>query len=63
MAGNLIKKFNKADENTYQDWDLKNNSNVPISSGLYIIHVKNKDLGEKIIRWYGIMHSIDLDTY
>lgn len=63
MAGNLIKKFEKSDENTFQDWDLKNNNNVPISSGLYIIHVKTKNLGEKIIKWYGIMHSIDLDTY
>lgn len=63
MAGNFIKKFNKADEATYLDWDLKNASNVPISSGLYLIHIKNKDLGERTLRWYGIMHSIDLDTY
>ncbi len=63
MAGSLIRKINKADQNTYVDWDLKNNNNVPIASGLYLIHVKNKDLGEKIVRWYGIMHSIDLDTY
>lgn len=63
MAGNLVKKINKADEATFVDWNLKNDDNVPISSGLYLIHVKNKDLGEKIIRWYGIMHSIDLDTY
>jgi hypothetical protein len=63
MAGNLIRTINKADEKTFVDWDLKNNNNVPISSGLYIIHVKSKTLGEKIIRWYGIMHTIDLDTY
>ena len=63
MAGSLIRRINKADENTFVDWDLKNNNNVPIASGLYLIHVKSKDLGEKIIRWYGIMHSIDLDTY
>lgn len=63
IAGNLVKSINKADQNTYVDWDLKNNNNVPISGGLYIIHVKAKNLGEKIIRWYGIMHSIDLDTY
>jgi hypothetical protein len=25
--------------------------------------VKTKDLGEKVVRWYGIMHAIDLDTY
>ncbi|MBL7811733.1 MAG: hypothetical protein JNL57_05875 [Bacteroidetes bacterium] len=63
MAGNLIRTIPKADDKTYYEWDLKNGSNVPISSGLYLIHIKTKDLGEKVIRWYGIMHSIDLDTY
>ena len=63
MAGNFVRRFNKADELTYLDWDLKNQSSVPIASGLYLIHIKTKDLGEKIIKWYGIMHEIDLDTY
>jgi hypothetical protein len=54
---------NKADNNTFFEWDLKNGSNVPIASGLYLIHIKTKDLGEKVVRWYGIMHAIDLDTY
>jgi hypothetical protein len=63
MAGNLIRKIKKDDNDTYYQWDLKNNSNVPISSGLYLIHVKAKDLGEKVVRWYGIMHAVDLDTY
>ena len=63
MAGNQIRRITKADEQTFVEWDLKNQSNVPIASGLYLIHVKNKDLGEKIVRWYGIMHAIDLDSY
>jgi len=63
MAGNFIRKISKADEKTYYEWDLKNGNNVPISSGLYLIHVKAPGLGEKIVRWYGIMHAIDLDTY
>ena len=63
MAGNFIRKVDKADENTYYEWNLKNASNVPISSGLYLIHVKAPGLGEKIIRWYGIMQAIDLDSY
>jgi hypothetical protein len=63
MAGNVIRRVSKADNNTYYEWDLKNGSNVPIASGLYLIHVKTKDLGEKVVRWYGIMHAIDLDTY
>ncbi|MSP57640.1 MAG: hypothetical protein CK532_00745 [Flavobacteriales bacterium] len=63
MAGNLIRKIKKSDDNTFYEWDLKNGSNVPISSGLYLIHIKTKNLGEKVVRWYGIMHAIDLDIY
>jgi len=63
MSGNLIRTINKADDATYYQWDLKNGSNVPIASGLYLIHVKAPGLGEKIVRWYGIMHAVDLDTY
>jgi hypothetical protein len=63
MAGNTIRKIKKADEATYLEWDLKNQNNVPIASGLYLIHVKAPRLGEKVIRWYGIMHAIDLDSY
>jgi hypothetical protein len=63
MAGNTIRKIKKADEATYLEWDLKNQNNVPIASGLYLIHVKAPRLGEKVVRWYGIMHAIDLDSY
>jgi hypothetical protein len=63
MAGNMVRSIPKADEKTYYEWDLKNGYNVPIASGLYLIHVKSKELGEKVIRWYGIMHAIDLDSY
>jgi len=63
MAGNLIRKVKKDDESTYYQWDLKNGNNVPISSGLYLIHVKHKTLGEKVVRWYGIMHAVYFDTY
>ncbi len=63
MAGNLIRKINKADENTFVEWNLKNSFNVPIASGLYLIHVKADGLGEKVVKFYGIMHAIDLDSY
>jgi hypothetical protein len=63
MAGNLIRTVDKSDEFTYYEWDLKNNSRVPIASGLYLIHIKAPGIGEKIVRWYGIMPAVDLDTY
>ena len=46
-----------------QDWDLKNTAGVPISSGVYIIHVDVPGVGEKIVKWFGIMRPIDLDSF
>ena len=63
LSGSLIRRVNKADDQTWFDWDLKNNQNVPIATGLYIIHVDGGDLGEKVLKWYGVMRTIDLDSY
>jgi len=63
LSGALVRRIEKSDDRTFVDWDLKNDASVPIASGLYIIHVKAPDLGEKVVRWYGIMHSVDLDSY
>jgi hypothetical protein len=54
---------NKDDENTDLNWDLKNNARVPIASGLYIIHVDCGELGEKVLKWMGIMRELDLDSF
>lgn len=64
MAGNFIRRFDKADDLTYVEWDLKNQSRVPIATGLYLIHIKCDKIGtEKILRWYGVMPAVDLDSY
>lgn len=61
--GLLVKTFNKDDEATYIDWDLKNNSRVPIAGGVYIIHVNVPGKGERTLKWFGVMRSLDLDSY
>lgn len=45
------------------DWNLKNQKNVPVSSGVYLIHISAPGLGEKTIKWFGMMRPIDLDSY
>ncbi len=46
------------------DWDMKNNVGVPVASGVYIIHVEAPDLGEeRVLKWFGIMRPIDLETF
>lgn len=63
LNGALVKQIKKDDDATYVDWDLKNHANVPIASGMYIIHVDGGELGEKIIKWFGVMRQIDLDSF
>jgi hypothetical protein len=63
LSGTLIRRFQKGDESTYVEWDLKNFNNIPISSGLYIIHIKADGIGERVIKWFGTMRPIQLDTF
>ena len=63
LSGTLVRQYNKADPLTFQDWDLKNNKNVPIAGGVYIIHIDVPDIGQKVLKWFGVMRPIDLDTF
>lgn len=77
IDGQLVRRFNrdvgmdntpgaelqKVNLETSIDWDLKNSKNIPIASGLYLIHVSAPGLGEKVVKWFGVMRPIDLDTF
>ena len=63
LDGSLVRRINKDDESTEVTWNLKNNASVPIASGLYIIHIDAGDLGEKVLKWMGIMRELDLDSF
>lgn len=45
------------------DWDLKNTENVPIASGIYLIHIDAPGIGERTLKWFGVFRPIDLDTF
>lgn len=64
VNGTLLKTIKKdTDATTNIQWDLKNDKNILLSSGLYIIHVDAGDLGEKILKWFCVMRPIDLQSY
>lgn len=48
---------------SYVDWDLKNQSNISIASGLYILHIDAPGVGEKIVKWFGVMRPLDVQSY
>lgn len=48
---------------TFIDWDLKNHKGITVGSGIYLINVSSPTLGERTIKWFGVMRPIDLDTF
>jgi len=42
------------------EWDLTNFRGIPISSGAYLIYIKETDTGaEKIVKWFGVARKFD----
>lgn len=63
VNGTLMRRFQKADEKTSLDWDLKNHVDVPVASGIYLIHVKVPNVGERTLKWYGVIKPTDLNGF
>ncbi|MDE0987410.1 MAG: hypothetical protein OSA02_07795, partial [Schleiferiaceae bacterium] len=62
-GGTMIRQYRKDNSMSYLEWDLKNAYNVPIASGVYIIHIDAGDLGEKIVKWFGALRPVDLNSF
>jgi len=65
VSGTLVRQEKlDSDQNALGwDWDLKNDFGVGISSGVYIIHINAGEKGEKVLKWFGALRPIDLDSY
>jgi hypothetical protein len=63
VSGTLVRKFRKDNDLTFLDWDLKNQANVPIAGGVYICHVDVPDVGEKVLKWFGVMRPLDIQNF
>ena len=62
--GILVRRITKSDPlQTYIEWDLRNASRIPIASGVYIIHVKCPGVGEKTLKWMGVMRPVDFTNF
>lgn len=64
LGGILVRELSKDDSSvTFVDWDLQNYARIPVASGTYLIHVNAPGVGEKVIRWMGVMRPVDLDSF
>ncbi len=41
------------------EWDLKNAKGIPVASGVYLIHINSPELGERVIKWFGVAREFD----
>jgi len=57
LAGNLVRviddeaRTEQGTEGTaYAEWDVRNSADVPVASGIYLIHIEVEGVGEKILK-------------
>lgn len=62
VSGVKIKQLTKDDPVTALEWDLKNFAGVPISGGIYYIHVEAPE-GEHVVKWFCSQRVPDLNTF
>lgn len=65
LAGQLVRTITKDDASAqFQRWDLQNENNLPVGSGLYIVHIDMPDLGKtKILKVAIIQEKQILDIF
>ena len=57
------KKENSVNMENSLDWDLKNFKNIPVSSGVYLIHINAPGIGERTLKWFGVLRPTDLESF
>jgi hypothetical protein len=64
LAGHLVRTLEKNNTSQFFDWNLTNESNFPVSSGIYICYVDMPDIGvTKILKLAVIMEQEILDFF
>jgi len=64
LAGVLVRKLEKDDTSQFMQWNLANEANLPVASGMYIVHIDLPDLDmEKVLKIMIIQDRQILEYY
>jgi len=55
VAGTLIRTLDKEGPSRSLDWDLNTHNQLPVASGMYLIHVDVPGVGEKVLK-FGVVN-------
>jgi hypothetical protein len=61
--GKLVQRIEKDSPVTYQDWILTNHANIPVASGIYLIHVEVPGVGDRVLKAFIAMRMVDLQNF
>ena len=64
VDGTLVRRLGPTPSNTTTvDWDLLNHNGLPIAGGMYLVHFNCPGIGERVVKWFGTMRPVDLQSF
>ncbi len=63
LNGTLIRVLNKDNPDTYLEWNMQNEFFIPISGGLYLIHIEAPGLGERVLKFFAVTRPTDIKNF
>lgn len=64
VDGTLVRRLGPTSGTaTTLDWDLHNHTGLPIAGGVYLIHFKVPNVGDRVVKWFCTMRPVDLNAF
>jgi hypothetical protein len=63
LSGALIRTLTKNSPDTVLSWDLTTENRLPISTGIYLIHVDAPGIGSKVIKFAVVNRRLQMDFF
>jgi hypothetical protein len=63
LSGTLVRTLTKSGPDTSLEWDLLTDNDLPLASGMYLVHVDVPGVGSKVIKFGLVKKRIQLDLY
>lgn len=63
FSGKMVQQFKKDSPQTFLDWTLTNKIGVPVSSGVYLVHVDVPGVGETTRKAFIAMRELDIEGF
>lgn len=63
LAGQLVRTLHKNDDTNELSWNLRNESDLKVGSGMYFAHVEVPGVGEKILKFAIIQREERIDRF